>query len=90
MDGVLRGHIGRFIEADITNARREHTAREDFNTLTFHRHALVNVEVDLPLFASPVVLQLELEVILVVGADFVATADPVVQHAHTHQCQICN
>jgi len=79
---VLRGQIGRYIETDTTNTRRRHAARQDFDAITFHRHALVTVEVDLPLFASPVALQLELEVIVVVGTDLIATADPIVEHAH--------
>ena len=53
------------------------------------RHALVIAASGLPNVTSPAALQLELEVIVVVGTDFVSTADPIVQQTSPHSEAKC-
>ena len=76
-DGAIRCQVGRRTEADITKAGwKPHSPGQHFRAITVHLDGLVTGQIHLPHLTATFALQLEPEV--VVGANFVVVADPVI------------
>ena len=55
----------------------------ELHVCTHHLDGLVTVQIQLPLLTATLVLQLEPGIVVVVWANFVVAAEPVIQHANT-------
>ena len=63
----------------------EHVATDqELHLCTLHLDGHVTVQIHLPLLTATLVLQLEPGIVVVVWANFVIAAEPVIQHAYTH------
>ena len=59
------------------------TTVQELHVCTHHQDGLVTVQLHLPLLTATLFLQLEPGIVVVVWANIVNAAEPVIQHAYT-------
>ena len=67
----------------LSSQQRHVTTDQELHLCTHHLDGLVTVQIHLPLLTATLVLQLEPGIVVVVWANIVIAAEPVIQHAYT-------